>query len=202
LQARAAEDDVRQRWAALSCQQTVLAGAPERFEQRTEEWLEACADEDGPQVGRAMDASPDYEPFWEPCRVGATNLPSNRDFTSDRTGIGDDGDIELDRPRSFNTSDRVLHWYPRDRDTGWSNRDGLIFPPSFNWLTTPCRWWPTMCFRNTSPINRRWNTCPPGRRCITVPNCGPCEQSGIRVQRPKHRDVLLLERWWRRCRRT
>jgi hypothetical protein len=51
LQARAAEYDVRQRWAALSCQQTVLAGAPERFEQRTEEWLEACADEDGPPTG-------------------------------------------------------------------------------------------------------------------------------------------------------
>lgn len=84
-------------------------------------------DPDGPQIGRALDASPDYEPFWEPCRVDANNLASNRDFTSDRSAFGGDGDVDFDRPvRSFNTSDRVLHWYPRDRNSGWSARDGIL----------------------------------------------------------------------------
>lgn len=51
LQARAAEDAVRQKWAELSCQQTLLAGAPERFGQRNQAWLEACNDKDGPPTG-------------------------------------------------------------------------------------------------------------------------------------------------------
>ncbi len=51
LAARASEDAMRQRWAILSCQQTLLANAPNRFEARTQAWLEAVNDEEGIGAG-------------------------------------------------------------------------------------------------------------------------------------------------------
>jgi|GEM_PF-3150394 len=45
LQARAAEDSLRQRWAKLTCQRTLLADAPRRFDARETNWLASMGKE-------------------------------------------------------------------------------------------------------------------------------------------------------------